>query len=218
LSKRLLDVIVGTALAVFVTPVIVGLAIGSAIALRAWPLFTQVRVGKNGRRFRLFKVRTLPPEVEPYADKYDLVGIRIPRYCQLLRRLHLDELPQLWLVPTGRMSLVGPRPEMPALHARFDPCFADLRTSVRPGCSGLWQVGDGSAQLIAESPEYDEVYVANAGLRLDLWVLWRTIGTMIGRALPCTIDDVPAWALRRRPARITPPAPAPLATVTADQG
>jgi lipopolysaccharide/colanic/teichoic acid biosynthesis glycosyltransferase len=131
----------------------------------------------------------------------------------LLRRLHLDELPQLWLVPSGRMSLVGPRPEMPGLHEMFGSDFAALRTSVRPGCSGLWQIGDGAAQLIWESPEFDEVYVANAGVRLDLWVLWRTVGTMCGLTSPCELREVPSWAMRHRPVRATQ-----LVTLPADQG
>lgn len=193
----MLDVILGTVLAVCVTPLILLVAIGAALALQSWPFFGQLRIGKDGRPFRILKVRTLPPSAPAYADKYEIVTrVRIPGYCKLLRRLHLDELPQLWLVPFGRMSLIGPRPEMPVLHERFDPEFAALRTSVRPGCSGLWQIGDGVDHLIWESPEYDETYVANAGVRMDLWVLWRTVWNMVGVAPAVDLDQVPTWALR----------------------
>lgn len=214
LSKRVLDVTLGTLLALCVTPLIIVLAIGSAVALRSWPFFGQLRVGKDGRRMRILKVRTLPPGTPANADKYEIASqIDVNRYCRILRRLHLDELPQLWLVPTGRMSLVGPRPETPLLHEAFDPGFAALRTSVRPGCSGLWQVGEGAARLIGESPEYDVAYVHNAGVRLDLWVLWRTVGTMLGVMAPSSLDEVPEWTLRREPV----PA-GHLVSLPADQG
>jgi lipopolysaccharide/colanic/teichoic acid biosynthesis glycosyltransferase len=130
--------------------------------------------------FRMTKIRTLPPRTPAYVSKYELHDVRVPRICQLMRNLHLDELPQLFLVPLGKMSLVGPRPEMAALHARLDPEFAALRTSVRPGCSGLWQIGRSSHRLIVEAPEYDRLYVENASIRLDLWVMWRTLCSFVG--------------------------------------
>jgi lipopolysaccharide/colanic/teichoic acid biosynthesis glycosyltransferase len=213
LSKRILDVTLGTILAVVVTPIIVLAAVGSALVLRTWPLFSQQRVGKDGREFRILKIRTLARATPRYADKYQISRLYIHRYCQMLRRFHIDELPQLWLVPLGQMSLVGPRPEMPLLHDDFDPSFADLRTSVRPGCSGLWQIGEGADHLIFEAPEYDEVYIANAGLRMDLWVLWRTVGSMFRLVPPVTIDDLPTWVLRRTPAAAVPA----LLTVPADR-
>ena len=88
------------------------------------------------------KMRTLPTSCPSYTDKHQLDHVHIPAFCRLLRRLHLDELPQLVLVLWGHMSLVGPRPEMRHLHEQIDPDFARVRTSTRPGCTGLWQISE----------------------------------------------------------------------------
>jgi lipopolysaccharide/colanic/teichoic acid biosynthesis glycosyltransferase len=172
--KRGFDIVSASALLVLALPVIVVAAIGSAIALRAWPFFVQQRVGRDGALFTFIKIRTLPPEAPAYCSKYDLGDVQIPAFTETLRRLHLDELPQLLLVVLGTMSLVGPRPEMPGLHAKLDPRFAATRTLARPGCTGLWQVGGHCDRLIGESPQYDTFYIAHQGLVLDLWILLRT--------------------------------------------
>ena len=153
----------------------------------------------DGRLFRLLKLRTLPPQVPAYADKYEIQQVRTPRWCKLLRALHLDELPQLFLVPLGRMSLVGPRPEMAFLHDEMDPHFADRRVSTRPGCTGLWQVSEACAGLILETPEFDLFYLHHHNLRLDLWIVWRTILKVldIGRAV--RLEDIPAWVCTECP-------------------
>jgi lipopolysaccharide/colanic/teichoic acid biosynthesis glycosyltransferase len=194
--KRVVDVTVGLVLSVLVLPAIVALALATALVLRAWPFFTQDRIGFGGSRFRFVKIRTLPASAPPYADKYELASVRSPWLSQRLRRLHLDELPQLLLVVTGKMSLVGPRPEMPALHADFAPDFAIDRTAVRPGCTGLWQIGERCDHLIGEAPEYDAFYLAHTSLRLDAWILWRTL-VMVVRGTTVNLDAVPSWALGR---------------------
>jgi len=193
MMKRLLDLIVGTLLAVILTPLILVLAVGAAISLRAWPFFVQRRVGRRGREFWMVKIRTLPPATPAYADKYAISGVATPRYCAALRALHLDELPQLYLVPIGRMSLVGPRPEMRMLHSEFDAAFAAVRTSVRPGCTGLWQVSEETAGLIKEATLYDRLYLANASMRVDLWVLWRTVLMMCRIGGPVSPEQLPQW-------------------------
>ena len=159
-GKRVFDLAVAIILLVITLPVLVLSALGSAISLRAWPFFTQERVGHSGERFRFLKVRTLPAVVPRYVDKHQLDLARVPAFCRLLRRLHLDELPQLFLVIRGRMSLVGPRPEMAHLHDGLPEDFQRLRTSVRPGCTGLWQISDSCTDLIGMSPEYDRYYLA----------------------------------------------------------
>jgi len=193
-AKRCFDVVVAMALALVALPMIVLAALGSAVSLRAWPFFTQERIGRHGERFRFVKIRTLPVTVERYIDKHQLDLTSVPAFCRLLRRLHLDELPQLFLVVRGQMSLVGPRPEMPHLHERMPADFGSLRTSIRPGCTGLWQVSDSCTDLIGISPEYDRFYVTNRSLRLDLWVLFRTVLKMAGVRRRLTLATVPAWA------------------------
>jgi lipopolysaccharide/colanic/teichoic acid biosynthesis glycosyltransferase len=120
----------------------------------------------------------------------------------MLRRLHLDELPQLALVLTGKMSLVGPRPEMPNLYDSFDPGFAEQRTAVRPGCTGLWQISEKCDRMIFEHPEFDAFYLANRSLRLDLWVIVRSIRMLLpsGRPRLITHDELSRWTAGDTPA------------------
>lgn len=192
--RRAFDVTVSALLAILTLPVVLFALAGSALALRAWPLFAQERVGRDGETLRFVKVRTLPPSVPAYVDKFQLEKHHIPRFCRVLRALHLDELPQLYLVLAGRMSLVGPRPEMRCLHEEMTASFAAERTAVRPGCTGLWQVSEACSGLIGAAPQYDRFYLANRSLRLDLWVLWRTALKMAGLGRTITLEHVPAWA------------------------
>lgn len=191
--KRLLDLVVGVALSIMTAPVIAVLAIGSAASLRTWPLFVQERLGRDGRLFRFVKVRSLPANTRPDADKYTLAGVSTTRWGRFIRSTHLDELPQVWLVVTGRMSMIGPRPEMPALARTFDPAFVDERLAVRPGITGPWQVSTAVVGLIGEAPEYDRFYLAHASLRLDAWLSLRTIGGLLG-GRPLSLESFPAWA------------------------
>lgn len=199
ISKRAMDILLGTLLSILTLPLMLLAALVSAASLRCWPLFVQRRVGKDGRLFQMVKIRTLPRSVPPYASKYDLDDANVPRLARWLRRTHLDELPQLLLVPLGQMSLVGPRPEMEILADEFDRETAALRTSVRPGCTGLWQVSPRSEGLIPEAPEYDRFYLAHQNPRLDLWVLWCTLWVMAAGRAPIPLADVPSWALRKKP-------------------
>jgi lipopolysaccharide/colanic/teichoic acid biosynthesis glycosyltransferase len=194
--KRWFDGVGSLLLLVLTLPILVVVAVGCGLSLRANPLFRHERVGRSGARFQLLKIRTLPRSVPPYIGKYELAEFEIPRFCQAVRNLHLDELPQLVHVVTGRMSLIGPRPEMPDQHERLDPRFAELRTSIRPGCTGLWQVSSASRHLIGEHPEFDEYYVRHRSLRLDLWIAWRTSRKMVPllRHHVVDFDRLPPWA------------------------
>jgi exopolysaccharide production protein ExoY len=194
--KRLFDVVVGTLLVVLVLPAILLGAIGSAIALRAWPFFVQTRIGAGGREFKFLKIRTLPRTVGAYVDKYQLDLDALPWFVHMLRKLHLDELPQLFLVPLGKMSLVGPRPEMPGLHSTMHGSHQAARLAMRPGCTGLWQVSVDCDRLISEAPQYDMYYASNASVRLDVWVIARTVRMMFFRGPLATLADVPSWAQR----------------------
>ena len=196
--KRLFDLILGTALLLLALPAIVFCALGVLVTLRTFPFFSQRRVGRNGETFMFIKLRTLPRTAPKYADKYAIGTLTLPRFTRLLRQLHVDELPQLLLVVAGKMSLVGPRPEMPMLHERLPESFADRRTAVRPGCTGLWQIGADARGLICESPAYDQFYLENQSLRLDLWILARTLRVMAGRNTVIDLRDVPV-SVRKLP-------------------
>jgi lipopolysaccharide/colanic/teichoic acid biosynthesis glycosyltransferase len=194
--KRAFDIILGTPLAALALPLILLLAVGSAVTLRAWPIFVQERVGRHGRRFLLPKVRTLPVGTASATDKYALKSVAIPAFGRFLRRTHLDELPQLLLVPVGRMSLVGPRPEMPTVLARYPTDFVTQRTSVRPGCTCLWQLSPSASGLIYEAPEYDRAYLRHGGPLLDAWILYRTARAWLPKASTIELGDLPPWACR----------------------
>lgn len=197
MAKRAFDVVIGTLLVVIALPLLMVLALAVCIDLRTWrPIFVQQRVGRGGARFRFPKLRSLPLATPPDADKYALASVPTTRLGALLRRTHLDELPQLLLVLTGRMSLVGPRPDMPALLERFSPAFVAARSTVRPGCTGLWQVGADAAKLIGEAPEYDLYYLRHRSFRLDCWILWRTVRLLLG-GQPAQLAEVPTWHRRR---------------------
>lgn len=179
-TKRVFDLVIAVTLSVITLPLLMALCAVSALVFRANPLFTQDRIGRDGRTLRFVKLRSLAPSVPSDIDKYALATQPIGRWGRFVRRTHLDELPQVWLVATGHMSLVGPRPELPAIAATFDPGFVQRRVRVRPGITGTWQVGEGAGGLIGESPEYDDLYLTRSSMRLDLWVLGRTVAEAFG--------------------------------------
>lgn len=192
--KRTLDCVVGALLTALTLPLVIMLAIWSAAAYRAWPFFTHERIGQHGRHFTFIKIRSLPPATSTYTLKHAVDQNNLPQLARFLRGRHLDELPQLWLVAVGRMSLVGPRPKMPDAVEPVDPHYARVRTRVPQGCTGLWQVSANQGELPSETPQYEFYYLAHGCLRMDLWIVWRTTLQMIGLAKPISLDMVPAWA------------------------
>lgn len=195
-AKRVLDLLLGIPLCFLVVPVVGVLALALAVRHRINPFFVHDRIGYRGTVIRIPKLRTLPPSTHPYADK-TVATLEPPgRFARMLRRTHLDELPQLFLVPSGRLSLVGPRPRMLSeVQAFDDPDFDVISTSVPPGCTGLWQISVAQGGRVSDHPEYAYFYVEHRTLRLDLWILWRTFRQAIG-ASPITLHDTPRWALR----------------------
>ncbi len=154
-------------------------------------LYRQQRVGKDGRLFTMYKVRSMSDSAE--VERVDLMGCnegdgvlfkikRDPRVTPLgrwLRRWSIDEVPQLWNVVRGDMSLVGPRPALPEEVARYD---ADPRRRlvVKPGLTGLWQVSGRSDLTWAETVRLDVRYVDNWSLALDVAILARTVRAVLG--------------------------------------
>lgn len=191
--RRIGDLVGASALLIVVLPVILVAALVSFGSYRRWPFFTQWRVGRGGRRFRVVKIRTLHPRTPTSLAKAELVSHQPNGACRFLRAHHLDELPQLINVLAGSMSLVGPRPELVELQHLFDLSFARRRTRVRPGITGLWQVSRSVEAMIADHPEYDDYYVAAKSVRLDLWILWRTAIGLFGDSPIESLDEVPAW-------------------------
>ena len=145
------------------------------------PFFVQERVGEGGRIFRMVKFRTLRPEVDPYAvAPRDREDARITPYGRWLRVSSIDELPQLWNVLKGEMSLVGPRPEMPFIVEQYDE-WQRRRLTVKPGITGLWQILGRKDLPMHENLQYDFYYIRNRSLTLDASILVRTVGAVLSR-------------------------------------
>jgi lipopolysaccharide/colanic/teichoic acid biosynthesis glycosyltransferase len=153
-------------------------------------IFRQTRVGRGGMTFTLYKFRTMTADrrlgdLSTDNDERRLSHKRAddPRLTaagRVLRRWSLDELPQLWNVLRGEMSLVGPRPELPSIVRRFEP-WQHERHMVKPGLTGYWQVyARGDGRLMHELTELDIAYVHSVGLRTDLKVLLLTVPAMTG--------------------------------------
>jgi exopolysaccharide biosynthesis polyprenyl glycosylphosphotransferase len=167
-------------------PVLLGVALLVRATSRGPVLFRQVRVGRDGREFRIFKFRSMYVDAEArlaelrHLNEHDGVLFKMrddPRVTPVgrwLRRFSLDELPQLLNVLAGRMSLVGPRPPLPAEVAAY---AADVRRrlAVKPGMTGLWQVSGRSDLSWEEAVRLDLRYVENWSLSLDLVILLRTM-------------------------------------------
>ena len=188
--KRCLDVLVALVLLVVASPLLVAVALVVAATSDGPVLFRQERVGVDGRRFTLWKFRTMhvsgvPDRSALRSDRSDRGPLfkmaddpRVTGVGRVLRRHSIDELPQLWNVLRGDMSLVGPRPALPDEVA----CYNDLarrRLLVKPGLTGPWQVGGRSDLSWRQGLELDLHYVDHACLRYDLRVLLATVRVVL---------------------------------------
>jgi exopolysaccharide biosynthesis polyprenyl glycosylphosphotransferase len=174
----------------FLSPVLVALALMIRLHDRGPAFFTQYRVGKDGHAFRIYKFRTMVVDAE--KRKAQLMASnegdgllfkmrRDPRITPIggyLRRWSLDELPQLINVVLGEMSLVGPRPALPDETEKY-AFHVKRRLVVKPGLTGLWQVSGRSNLSWEESVRLDLRYVENWSLTLDLQILWKTMSTIV---------------------------------------
>jgi lipopolysaccharide/colanic/teichoic acid biosynthesis glycosyltransferase len=178
-AKRLFDLAGATALATLLSPVIVAVAILVRAKLGRPVIFSQVRPGLGGRPFRIYKFRTMLETTDANGQLLPSVD-RTPPFGQRIRALSLDELPELWNVIKGDMSLVGPRPLMTAYLPRYSAAQS-RRHDVRPGITGLAQVSGRNAISWEEKFELDVRYVATHNVRMDLDILRRTIGVVLSR-------------------------------------
>ena len=178
-GKRIFDM-VGALLAAFaLSPLLLLIAIAVKLESRGPVLFTHERIGLRGREFRIFKFRSMLCSAPAYqrspSDSHDP---RITGVGRLLRRLGLDELPQLINVLRGEMSLVGPRPEMPFVVRNYTK-EQRARLNAVPGITGLWQISPARALPIHENLHYDLYYIAHRSLLLDVAIVVRTFSSVI---------------------------------------
>lgn len=192
LCKVVLDRVVAGLLLVLAVPVIALAALLIRLSGRGPAFYRQTRLGKDGKPFELYKLRTMHVDSEKDGPRWSLPGdTRVTWMGQFLRRTHLDELPQLWNVLRGDMSLIGPRPERPEFIPRLAaalPCYRD-RLAVLPGVTGLAQVqqpADTDLDSVRSKLAYDLWYVRNRSLWLDARLVAATAIKLFGVSFVAT--------------------------------
>lgn len=176
LIKRVCDLLIALcALAILGLPMLV---IGLRIAIYdgGSPLFRQIRVGRHCRHFAILKFRSMVTEAEKLGGyNTDAGDSRITPFGRFLRRTSIDELPQLINVVLGDMSLIGPRPDVPAQESNYSPAEWRARHAVRPGLTGLAQASDRSLLTPEKRAALDLRYVKDIGISLDLRIMAMTM-------------------------------------------
>jgi lipopolysaccharide/colanic/teichoic acid biosynthesis glycosyltransferase len=192
IAKRVFDIVASALMLVILAPLCAIIAVAIKLASPGPALFSQTRIGKDGRPFRFFKFRTM-------VDGAHLLHERALRFNEcdgpalkiandprmhglgpLLRRTSLDELPQLWNVLRGDMSLVGPRPALPSEVEGYEPHYL-VRQSVMPGLTGLWQVSGRANVPFRRWMAMDVWYARNWNPLVDIWLLLRTVPAVVRR-------------------------------------
>jgi lipopolysaccharide/colanic/teichoic acid biosynthesis glycosyltransferase len=192
IGKDIFDRIVGIVLIMMTTPIIIVVAIMIRVTLGRKTLYVQDRVGLNGQIFKMYKFRTMQPDRRrsdqfPYSQLKDRrqthKSLNDPRHTTLgrwLRRRSLDELPQLWNVVRGDMSLVGPRPELPSVVAHYE-VWQHQRHTVKPGITGLWQTTIRNCEdssLLCHHTDLDLMYIQSISFQRDLRMILETVPVM----------------------------------------
>ena len=192
--KRCMDILIASCGLVLLSPLFVILAIGIRINSSGPTFFRQLRIGKGGQKFWMFKFRTMQdcseeqlagflttdPSIRlTYLERQKLVDDpRITRFGQLLRKTSLDEIPQLWNVLMGDMSLVGPRPFLPEQRGFYGSLYSQY-ILFQPGITGLWQVSGRNEVDFQRWMDLDLEYIDNWSVLLDLKILVKTFGVVV---------------------------------------
>lgn len=193
--KRTLDLVLGFALLVVAVPIVLCAAAAIRLDTPGSPFFFQTRLGKNGKPFTIFKLRGMYmdarvryPTYYDYSHKRDLEFCfhheddpRVTRAGKFIRKTSIDELPNLWNVVKGDISLVGPRPEIPDVLALYGP-YRDEYLSVKPGITCLSKCTGRDRLTKRETIELDLGYIRCRSLRVDFGILWKTFrGVLLRR-------------------------------------
>jgi len=192
--KRAFDLLVGSVLLIIAIPIILVAAVAIRVETPGSPFFIQTRVGRDGKPFRICKLRGMWadarvrfPSYYDYSGKRDLdfcfhheEDPRVTRAGMFIRKTSIDELPNLWNVVLGDMSLVGPRPEIPEVMALYGP-YRQEYLSVKPGVTCLSKCTGRDRLTKQETIDYDLKYIRQRSFRLDLTILWRTFRGVVLR-------------------------------------
>jgi lipopolysaccharide/colanic/teichoic acid biosynthesis glycosyltransferase len=179
-AKRALDILIALPLVVLSAPVVAVLALAVRLESRGDPIYRQTRVGQGGRLFDIYKLRTMVDGAEFTGAGLAIAAgdARITRMGALLRRTSLDELPNLWNVVRGDMSIVGPRPTLKGQVDQYTERQRG-RLAVKPGITGWAQINGRASLPWPERIELDLWYVEHRSLALDLRILSRTLGQVL---------------------------------------
>jgi len=189
--KPAFDFVMAAMLVVILSPLLLLVALAIRLENRGPVFFRQTRIGRRGERFVVWKFRTMIADRRSSDTPYDgperrlrhktRNDPRVTRLGKLLRATSVDELPQLFNVLRGEMSLIGPRPELPGIVSRYAP-WQHRRHLVRPGITGWWQVRGRSELPMHEHTELDIYYVLHQSPGLDLRILAETVRAVVGRS------------------------------------
>ncbi|MGO4108854.1 sugar transferase [Paenibacillus sp. YAF4_2] len=190
--KRMIDLVGAACGLILLSPILLVIALLIKLENPKAPVFFyQNRVGINEKNFRMFKFRSMVPNAEDLLTellhKNEIEGHmfkmkhdpRITTVGRFIRRTSIDELPQLWNVVRGNMSLVGPRPPLPREVAEYSS-YDKLRLRVKPGCTGLWQVSGRNELGFKEMVELDLEYIEKRNVLFDLQIIMKTAKAMVG--------------------------------------
>lgn len=189
--KRTFDIVASAVAVVLISPLLLFIAICIKVDDPKGPVFyTQTRVGKDGKEFKIIKFRSMVSNADELLAKLraknEVMGAmfkmkddpRITRVGRVIRKYSLDELPQLLNVIGGSMSIVGPRPPLVSEVAQYTP-YDKQRLMVTPGATGMWQVGGRNDVDFAEMVELDLTYIQHRSVWLDLKIMLETVKVMI---------------------------------------
>jgi lipopolysaccharide/colanic/teichoic acid biosynthesis glycosyltransferase len=189
--KPAMDFVGAALLLVSLTPVLLMVALAVRARLGPGVIYRQQRVGRGGKAFTMFKFRSMEPDRRTAQLPFEGFDRRVshkrdddPRHTSLgrfLRRTRLDELPQLWNIMMGQMSLVGPRPELTQVVEKYEPWQHD-RHRVKPGLTGYWQISSRSAGLALDGVDLDLDYLREVSFLTDVRVLLRTVPVALRRS------------------------------------
>lgn len=176
--KRLTDFFFSIVLLVFAIPICLISAIFIILETNGNPLYIQERVGLNGEKFKIYKLRSMYSDAEKDGHKWaEIEDSRITKVGFIIRKTRIDELPQLINIIRGEMAIIGPRPERPEFIEEFlkdIPDFND-RLAVKPGITGWAQVNGGYELSPKEKLKYDQYYIKHENFKLDVLILFKTI-------------------------------------------
>ncbi|MQB76992.1 sugar transferase [Limosilactobacillus reuteri] len=188
--KRIFDFMAAICGVIILSPVMLVIAILIKVEDHGPVFYKQVRVGKNGKKFKMYKFRSMFVNADKMLSKLkeqnDVEGPmfkmkddpRITKVGHFIRKHSLDELPQFLNVIKGDMSLVGPRPPLPSEVAEYSD-YDKQRLYVTPGCTGLWQATERNEVGFSEMVQLDIQYIQRASFMFDLWIIWKTVEIII---------------------------------------